>query len=121
LLQSRFLTLTDAQNVFNASVFRSKWNYQFTRRLSLRAIGQYSNILPALPLASLEYTKNLAGDLLLTYLVHPGTALYVGYGNMLENYSRSALRGAGVLQRSPADLLSTSASLFIKFSYRYDF
>jgi hypothetical protein len=121
VLQSRFLTLTDKRNVFNTSIFRSKWNYQFTRRLSLRAIGQYSNILPAAPLSSLEHTKTLAGDLLLTYLVHPGTALYVGYGNMLENYSRSALHGAGVLQRSPADLLSTSASLFIKFSYRYDF
>jgi hypothetical protein len=121
VLQSRFLTLTDQGSVFNTSIFRSKWNYQFTRRLSLRAIGQYSNVLPASTLSSLEYTKALGGDILLTYLVHPGTALYLGYGNMLENYNRSALTGAGLLQRSPADLLSTSAGLFIKFSYRYDF
>jgi len=121
VLENRFLTIARRQNVFNNNIFRSKWNYQFTPRLSLRVIGQYSNVLPTAALSSLEYAKSLAGDVLLTYLLHPGTALYVGYSNLLENYNRGLLAGAGALDRSPTDMLSTAAGLFVKFSYLYRF
>jgi hypothetical protein len=121
VLGNRFLTIDQDRNVFNNNIFRSKWNYQFTPRLSLRVIGQYSNVLPTPQLSSLEYAKTLAGDILVTYLLHPGTALYVGYGNMLENYDRLALEQAARLDRSRAGLLSTAASLFVKFSYLYQF
>jgi hypothetical protein len=96
-------------------------NYQFTPRLSLRLIGQYSNVLPTAALSSLEYAKSLTGDFLLTYLVHPGTALYVGYTNVMDNYNRLTLARSGILERSPTDLLSTSAGLFVKFSYLFNF
>lgn len=33
----------------------------------------------------LQTSKNLNGDFLFTYLVHPGTAVYVGYTSNLEN------------------------------------
>jgi hypothetical protein len=36
-------------------------------------------------LIDLERQKRVSGDVLLTYLVHPGTALYVGYTDRLEN------------------------------------
>jgi hypothetical protein len=121
LLEDRLLTIEKGRNVFNNNIFRSKFNYQFTPRLSLRLIGQYSNVLPSETLSSLEYAKDLTGDVLLTYLVHPGTALYVGYSNMLENYNRLALAQAVVLSRSRSDLLSTAAGLFVKFSYLYRF
>jgi len=121
VLENRFLTLHQNRNIFNNNIFRSKWNYQFTPRLSLRVIGQYSNVLPSAQLSSLEYAKTLAGDILLTYLLHPGTALYVGYSNMLENYNRLALEQAARLERSPAGLMSTAAGLFVKFSYLYRF
>ena len=121
VLENRFLTIAGDSNIFNNNIFRLKWSYQFTPRLSLRLIGQYSNVLPSPEYSSLDYTKNLMGDILLTYLVHPGTALYVGYSNMLENYSRLALDQAGLLERTRSGLLSTAAGLFVKFSYVYRF
>jgi hypothetical protein len=121
VLENRFLTIDQNRNIFNNNIFRSKWNYQFTPRLSLRVIGQYSNVLPTAQLSSLEYAKTLAGDVLVTYLLHPGTALYVGYSNMLENYNRLAMEQAALLDRSRAGLMSTAAGLFVKFSYLYNF
>jgi hypothetical protein len=70
---------------FNNHIIRSQWNYQFTRALSLRAITQYNGLLSNPTYSSLQTTKDLNFDLLLTYLVHPGTAVYVGYNSNLEN------------------------------------
>lgn len=120
VLENRFLTTGAKKNIFNNNTFRSKWNYQFTPRLSLRVIGQYSNVLPSEQYSALEYSKSLVGDVLLTYLLHPGTALYVGYSNTLENYDRLALQQA-LLDRARSGLLSSAAGLFVKFSYLYHF
>jgi Domain of unknown function (DUF5916) len=70
---------------FNNHIIRSKWNYQFTRALSLRAIVQYNGLLANPTYSSLQTTRNLNFDFLFTYLVHPGTAVYVGYNSNLEN------------------------------------
>jgi len=78
-------------------------------------------LLACAPRSAVEYAKTLAGDILLTYLLHPGTALYVGYSNLLENYNLLALGQAARLERSRAGLISTAAGLFVKFSYLYGF
>jgi hypothetical protein len=70
---------------FNNHIARSQWNYQFTKELSLRAIIQYNGLLANPTYSSLQTTKNLSSDFLITYLVHPGTAVYVGYNSNLEN------------------------------------
>jgi hypothetical protein len=70
---------------FNNHIIRSQWNYQFTRQLSLRAIGQYNGLLANPTYSSLQTVKDLNMDFLITYLVHPGTAVYVGYNSNLEN------------------------------------
>jgi hypothetical protein len=70
---------------FNNHIIRSKWNYQFTPVLSLRVITQYNGLLANPQYSSLTTTKNLNFDFLITYLVHPGTAVYVGYNSNLEN------------------------------------
>jgi len=121
LLENRFLTIDQGRNIFNNNIFRSRWNYQFTPRLSLRVIGQYANVLPSPALSSLEYAKEVTGDVLLTYWLHPGTALYVGYSNMLENYERAAIEQAARLERTRAGLINTATGLFVKFSYLYQF
>ncbi len=121
VLENRFLSIGESRNIFNNNIFRSKWNYQFTPRLSLRLIAQYSNVLPAPELTSLEYSKSFAGDVLITYLLHPGTAVYVGYNNVLENFNRDALGQAALLERTRSGLLSTGAGLFVKFSYLHHF
>jgi hypothetical protein len=70
---------------FNNHIIRTQWNYQFTRELSFRAILQYNGLLANPAYSSLQTTKDLSTDFLLTYLIHPGTAFYVGYNNNQEN------------------------------------
>ncbi len=73
------------RSLFNNHIIRSKWNYQFTPRLSLRFIGQYNALLANPNFTSLRTEKNFNADFLITYLVNPGTAVYVGYNSNLEN------------------------------------
>ena len=72
--------------VYNNHIARSKVNYQFTRELSLRAIVDYNGVLPNASLVNLDRTKRFGYDLLMTYLIHPGTALYIGYTDIYQNY-----------------------------------
>jgi len=70
--------------IFNNHILRSKVNYQFSRELSLRAIFDYNGVLPNSRLASLENSRRAGVDVLLTYLLHPGVAVYAGYSNTRE-------------------------------------
>jgi hypothetical protein len=63
-------------NIFNNHIIRSNWNYQFTRELSLRFILQYDTTVSNSEFTSLDTSKNLNADVLITYLLHPGTALF---------------------------------------------
>lgn len=102
--------------VFNNHIFRSKLNYQFTRELSLRAILDYNAILANSSLISLERDNSLTADLLLTYLLNPGTAVYIGY---TDGYRNVALVPAGfpTQQRNGFPSTSTGRQFFIKMSY----
>src|SRR5258708_20481421 len=70
---------------FNNHIMRSQGNYQFTRALSLRAIMQYNGLLANPTYSSLQTTKDVSFNFLITYLVHPGTAVYVGYNSNMAN------------------------------------
>ena len=74
-----------APGSLNNHIIRSKWNYQYTKRLSFRFIGEYNSVLANPAFTFLETTKNFNADFLITYLVHPSTAIYVGYNSNLEN------------------------------------
>jgi hypothetical protein len=71
---------------FNNHIIRSQWNYQFTKALSLRTILQYNGLLANPTYSSLQTAKGFSSDFLITYLVHPGTAFYVGYNSNLDNF-----------------------------------
>jgi predicted porin len=101
-------------SIFNNHIIRSKWNYQFTRALSLRVIGQYSTVLSNPALTSLQNTKNLNADVLVTYLVHPGTAVYVGYNSNLQN-----LDSNGNLLRTQHGFINDGRQFFVKVSYLF--
>ena len=108
---------TDA-NIFNNHIIRSKWNYQFTRELSLRIIGQYSAVLANPQLTSLQTTKSFNADVLLTYLLHPGTAVYLGYNTNLQNLDQSlGLDANGNLLRTQNCFLNDGRQFFVKVSY----
>ena len=102
--------------IFNNHILRSKVNYQFSREFSLRAILDYNGVLPNSTLVSLEKSKRLGADLLLTYLLHPGTALYIGYSNVRENVAFDPLMSPA-LQRTAFPNTTTGRQVFIKLSY----
>ena len=80
-LLERLLDRFSAASVFNNHILRSRWDWQLNHKLSLRFILQYETVLSNPDLTLLETSKGLNGDFLLTYLVNPWTALYVGYND----------------------------------------
>ena len=129
-LMTRLLALDTNLNIFNNHIIRSKWNYQFTKEFSLRLIGQYSTTLSNPGLTTLQNTKVFNGDVLFTYMVHPGTAIYVGYNSDLQNIDPSLERICGglpcVAGQTPDGLLRTRTSflndgrqIFVKLSYLF--
>ena len=95
-------------------MLRTKLSYQFTRALSLRAILDYNAVLANDQLVDLDKTKRITADILFTYLLHPGTAIYVGYNNGFENL---ALDPQGGAHRVNSPSLMTQREFFIKMSY----
>lgn len=106
-------------NVFNAHTIRSKWNYQFTRELSLRFIGQYDAVLSNPALTTLQNAKNFNADFLITYLLHPGTAIYAGYNSNLENIDPSLATTSDGLLRTRNRFINDGRLVFIKISYLF--
>jgi len=106
--------------VYNNHIMRSKLNYQFNRELSLRAIVDYSGVLPNASLVNLQRTKRLSYDFLLTYLLHPGTAFYLGYTDIYENLLFDPLRPP-YLQLTASPNLNTGRQVFVKLSYLFRF
>jgi uncharacterized protein DUF5916 len=107
----------------NDHIIRSKWNYQFNKELSFRFIGQYSSVLANPNFTSLETTKNFNADFLFTYLVHPSTAVYVGYTSNLENIDETPRPdGSGGVHHDPAGRLRNDGrNFFVKASYLFRF
>jgi hypothetical protein len=119
-LLTRLQDLKTGANIFNNHIIRSKWNYQFTRAFSLRVIGQYNAILSNPALTSLQNTKSLNGDVLFTYLPHPGTAVYVGYNSNLQNLDRSlGLDPNGNILRTRDSFINDGRQFFVKVSYLF--
>jgi hypothetical protein len=112
---------TGTVGALNNDILRSKWNYQFTKKLSLRFIGQYNAVLSNPSFTSIYQQKDFNADFLVTYLVHPSTALYVGYNSNLET----------VLDPLQADIngnllfgnrfRNDGRNLFVKASYLFRF
>ncbi|HEY7095523.1 MAG TPA: DUF5916 domain-containing protein [Terriglobales bacterium] len=103
--------------IFNNHIIRSKWNWQFNRELSVRVILQYTATLANQAFTSLDTTKQFNADFLITYLVHPGTAIYVGYNSDVQNL---ALDQNG-LHRTTRGYMNDSRQFFVKVSYLFRF
>lgn len=104
-IDNRYL-YTRLGRAFTNHIVQSRWNYQLTRSLAVRAILQYDTLF-ARERTSLETTRNVNVDLLLTYFLHHGTALYVGYNGNRE-------RSGPLL---PPALPRDQYQLFVKLSY----
>jgi Domain of unknown function (DUF5916)/Carbohydrate family 9 binding domain-like len=101
-------------------IFRSKWNWQFTKELSARLIVQYNAVLSNPLISTLSPTKNFNADFLITYFVRPGTAIYVGYNSDLENLDRGLIPTPTGLLTSRG-YINDSRQFFVKASYLFRF
>ena len=115
---------TIGKSIFNNHIVRSKWNWQFTPQLSLRVILQYNALLAntpgntVFPYTYLQTSKRFNADFLITYLVHPGTAIYVGYNSDLQNLD--VVPGEGVFNTARG-YINDSRQFFVKVSYMFRF
>ena len=109
--------------VFNNHILRSKWNWQINRQLSLRLILQYNATLANRNLTFLQTSKQFNGDFLITYLVHPGTAVYVGYNSDLQNIDRGLAIDpiTGGIATTRNSYINDSRQFFVKVSYLFRF
>jgi hypothetical protein len=119
----RLRSLNGPFGAMNNHILRSKWNYQFTKELSFRFIGEYNTVLANPYFTSLQTTKNFNADFLITYLVHPSTAVYVGYNSNLENLTLPLGTDSGgqLLHAPGGPLLNDGRNFFVKASYLYRF
>ena len=104
------------RDIFNLHLVRTKANYQFSRELSLRAIVDYNAVLPNETLVGLERDKRLSADLLLTYLLNPGTALHVGYSDLYANLELDR-QDTVRLRRIGGPTGGAGRQFFVKMSY----
>jgi hypothetical protein len=104
----------------------SRWNYQMTKALSFNLIGQYISTLPNAQYTSLANSKTLFADALLTYMPHPGTAVYFGYLGNFANIDRAlCTREANgqcdanepILPPTYSALMNDGKTLYLKVSY----
>ena len=94
LTTSSFTDVRTDTNEFTIRIYRLLTTYQFTERLLLRNIIDYNN-----------YDRTLGGNLLLTYRVNSGTALYIGYDDRyreaVSDQRDTLLRTAGLHAHQP--------------------
>ncbi len=106
-------------NIFRDVLSRTKFKYQFSRFWAAHLIVDYAATRPDEDLISLTHTKRLTGDVLVSYVLNPGTTLYFGYTDRKEN-----LRLFGdprEIERTDGLDLNTGRQVFIKLSYLFDF
>jgi hypothetical protein len=116
------------RGIFNDHILRSKWNWQFTPQLSVRVILQYNALLAGTPGVGSPYTylptsREFNADFLITYLVHPGTAIYVGYNSDLQNRNVVPLTptSPGYVTNTARGYINDSRQFFVKVSYLFRF
>ena len=125
-LFSRLRDKAAGHAIFNNHIIRSKANWQLTNELSLRFILQYTTALTNPSFTWLPTSKRLSPQFLIAYLLHPGTAVYVGYNSDLQNLEpRLCTRLATgscdltqpILPRTRSRLINAGREFFVKVSY----
>lgn len=97
-------------------IFSSRWNWQFNRELSLRAIFQYESTRTNEELTSLDTDRRFNVDLLVTYRLNPWTAFYAGFNSNARNLDLIEAPGGNYFVRRP-DLVNDANQFFVKMSY----
>jgi hypothetical protein len=105
--------------VLSNGIGRIRFDWQFSQKWSLRAITEHeaTDVNPAL--TRLEQERRLGGDLLVTYLVNPWTALYVGYNTSYRNRELLIDPLGNQLINTGTNLNGDAEQVFVKFSYLF--
>ena len=108
---------TGAQ-IFHSAIARVKFNWQFNRELSLRLILQGDDLEsdPSLVVASAPHARSVNTDVLLTWLKHPGTAVYVGFNTNTSNLATYEPDFPGATRPG---MVGDGRRVFVKFSYQF--
>jgi hypothetical protein len=123
---THFTDVTNGDVVYDNHELISRWNCQMTKALSFNLIGQYISTLPNPEYTSLANSKSLFADALVTYLPHPGTAVYFGYIGNFANVDRalctrddngSCDTNDPILPPTYSQLANTGKTLYVKVSY----
>ncbi|WP_338844431.1 DUF5916 domain-containing protein [Massilia sp. W12] len=103
--------------IYRQLLARTKLSYQHSRFAAVRLIMDYSN-LQANPAHSLYPSgKRLNTDLQYSYILSPGTTLYVGYTDIAQSQRLEN----GRLQATPNLDLHTGRQAYVKFSYLFQY
>ena len=103
-----------------------RWNLQLNKALSVRLIGVYEATLANQQFTRQQTSKDLFGNALISYVPHPGTAVYIGYTTDGQNLDRSlctrlpdgACNPSGTfLPKSGSGLINDSRTFYLKLSY----
>lgn len=121
-LLSRLQSINNGPVIFTNHILRSTVRYQFSKQFSLRIIGEYDSVLPNTNLVNLTNSKIFTSNVLFTYLLSPGTALYAGYTDQRQNLALLQAMSQGM----PAYLSTigdpstlTDRQIFLKLSYAF--
>jgi len=112
-LAGRDRTPAAGTDIFDNVLLRTRANYQFTRAWSLRTILDYQALDPNPAVVDLERSRRVVADVLLTWLAHPGTAIYAGYTDGYDELQVDPTRPAF----ETGTLRSTGRQVFVKASW----
>jgi hypothetical protein len=116
-LLTRLVGEKSGNGILTNHIVRSKWNYQFTKAMSIRTIVEYDSILSNPAFTSTQKTKRLNADFLITYLLHPGTAVYIGYNGTAEDLDRRLILTQSGYLRTGNRFINGDHQVFLKLSY----
>ena len=127
---TRFTSVDAGEDVYISHQLISRWNYQLTRDWSFNIIGQYLSTLPHANLTSVTNSKTLFADVLLSYMPHPGTAVYLGYIGNFANIDRALCTRLTdgncntqdpILPPTGSSLMNDGKNIYLKVSYLFRF
>jgi hypothetical protein len=87
----------------------------------LRTIIDYNAVLTNETLIGLERDKRFTADVLLTYMLNPGSAVYVGYTDSYENLVIVPEGTLPTFLRTSSPFNPAGRRFFIKFSNLFRF
>jgi hypothetical protein len=122
---------SDGTEVYNSAIPRAKLEYQLTRALFVRLVGEYNTfrrdalrddsrtngqiLIGGVPAYALR-EDGFRGDFLVSYQPNPGTVFFAGYGSSYAGFESADPR----LPPSRArDLRRTDDAVFVKLSYLF--